>query len=170
MKIITHILTLTILMLFASPMLAAQNEMPTEKPRARQMEKMHSHMQMMQQQMKEINATKDPKKRKALMQQNMQSMRKGMMMGEMDDTPDKMVTDDARGRMTMGKMDEAQSKMAHPAMQEKKQRMACQQDDAQCQRMQAMEHRQKGMQERMKMMKMMMQQMMEHQSAQADQP
>ncbi|MFT7524955.1 MAG: hypothetical protein ACI9LY_000087 [Arenicella sp.] len=43
-------------------------------------------MQTMQQQMKEINATKDPEKRKVLMQQNIQNMREGEM-------------DDARGRM-----------------------------------------------------------------------
>lgn len=159
MKTITHILTLAILIMFASPMLvAAQNEPPTEKPMSQQMEKMHSHMQTMQQQMKEIKATKDPEKRKALMQQNMQSMRESMMMmGEMDDAQGKMMMNDADGKMT------------HPTMQEKKERMACQQDDARCQRMQTMEHRQEGMQERMKMMHMMMQMMMDHQSAQADQ-
>ncbi len=161
MKTITHILTLAILMILASPMLAAQNEPPTEKPMAQQMEKVHSLMQTMQQQMKEIKATKDPEKRKALMQQHMQSMREGMMMmGE---------TDDTEGKMMMGKKGEAQSKMAHPSMQEKKERMACQQDDAKCESMQTMEHRQESMQERMKMMQMMMQQMMDHQSVQADQ-
>jgi protein CpxP len=149
MKYITRILTFAIPIMFTSPMLLAQNEPPTEKPMAQQMEKMHSQLQSMQQQMKEIKATKDPEKRKALMQKNMQSFRESMMM--------------------MGEMDEAQSKMAHPSMQEKKARMACQQDDAQCQRMHTMEHRQEGMQERMSMMQMMMQQMMEHQSALAEQ-
>ena len=136
-------------MMFASPMLAAQNESAADKPMAQQMEKMHSHMQTMQQQMKDIKATKDPEKRKALMQEHMHNMHEGMMM--------------------MGKMDDAQGKMSRGAMQEKKERMSGQQDDAQCQRMQTMEHRQEGMQERMKMMQMMMQQMMEHQSVQADQ-
>jgi protein CpxP len=150
MKTITHILTLAILMIFASPMLADQHESPTEKPMAPQMENMHSQMQTMQQQMKEIKATKDPEKRKVLMQQNWQRMREGMMM--------------------MSKMDAAQSEMVHPMMQEKTKSMNCQQDDTPCQRMQTMEQRQEGMQERMKMMKMMMGQMMEHQSAQADQP
>ena len=144
MKIITQTLTFAMFMMFASPMLAAQNESAADKPMAQQVEKMHSHMQTMQQQMKEIKATKDPEKRKALMQQHMQSMHEGMMM--------------------MGKMDGAQGKMSQGAMQEKKERMSGQQDDAQCQRMQTMEHRQEGMQERMKMMQMMMQQMMEHQS------
>lgn len=160
MKTITQISSIAMFMMFASPMLAAQNEPPADQPMAQQMEKMHSHMQTMQQQMKEIKATKNPEKRKALMQQHMQSMHEGMMMmGEMDN---------AQGMM-MGKMDNAQGKISHSAMQEKKERMSCQQDDAQCQRIQTMEHRQEGMQERMKMMQMMMQQMMEHQSMQADQ-
>ena len=49
MKTITQILTLAMLMMFASPMVAAQNESATDKPMAQQMEKMHSHMQTMQQ-------------------------------------------------------------------------------------------------------------------------
>lgn len=49
MKTITQILTIAMLMMFASPMLAAQNEPPADKPMAQQMEKMHSHMQTMQQ-------------------------------------------------------------------------------------------------------------------------
>lgn len=144
MKIITRTLTLAMLMMFASPMLAAQNESSADEPMAQQMEKMHNHMQAMQQQMKKIKATKVPERRKSLMQQHMQSMREGMMMGEMDG---------------------AQGKMSHTAMQENKERMSCKQDDAQCQRMQIIEHRQEGMQERMRMM----QQMMDHQSVQADQ-
>lgn len=160
MKTIIYTLTLAILMMFGSPMLAAQNEPTTEKPMARQMEKMHSQMQTMQQQMKDLKATNDPETRKELMHQHMQSMRKGMnMMSE---------TDDVRGGMMMGKMDEAQSNMAHTAMHGKKNRMACQQEDAPCQRAQTMEHRQEDMQERMKMMQMMMQQMMEHLSVQAE--
>ena len=83
-------------MMFASPMLAAHNESSMDGPMAQQMEKMHSQMLTMQQQMKEIKATKDPEKRKALMQQHMQSMRDGMMMiGE---------TEDVHGGMMMGKM------------------------------------------------------------------
>jgi hypothetical protein len=78
----------------------------------------------------------------------MQSMREGMMMGEMGD---------------------ALGKMSHTAMQEKNERMSCQQDDAQCQRIQIIEHRQEGMQERMRMMQMMLKQTMDHQSVQADQ-
>lgn len=69
-----------------------------------------------------------------------------MMMGKMDG---------AQGSMMMGKIDEDQGKMAHPAMQEMKERKSFQQDDAQCQRMQSMEHRQEGMQERMSMIQMM---------------
>ena len=53
--------------------------------------------------------------------------------------------------------------------QQEKERMSCQQDDAQCQRMQTAEHRQEGMQERMGTMQMMMQQMLDHQSVRADQ-
>jgi transposase len=111
MKNISQILALAMLMMFASPMVAAQNESSADEPMAEQMEKMHSHMQTMQQQMKEIKAAKNTERRKALMQQHMQSMREGMMMGEMGD---------------------AQGKMSHTAMQEKNERMSCQQDDAQC--------------------------------------
>lgn len=145
MKIIIQTLTLAMLMILASPMLAAENESSADKPMAQQMEKTHSYIQTMQQQMIEIKTTKDPAKRKALMQQHMQSMHEGMMM--------------------VGEMDDAQGKMSLTSMQEKKERMPCQQDDEQCQRMQTIEHHQEGMQERMGMM----QQMMDHQSVQADQ-
>jgi hypothetical protein len=51
MKTITQILAFAMIMMFASPMLAAQNESAADKPMAQQMEKMHSHMQTMQQMM-----------------------------------------------------------------------------------------------------------------------
>jgi protein CpxP len=149
MKTIMYSLTLTILMMFGSPMLAAQNEPTTEKPMAQQMEMMNSQMQTTQQKMKEIKATNNPEKRKVVMQQHMQSMREGMMM--------------------MGNMEAARTNMAMHMMQEKQPQMTCEQDNVQCQHMQTMGHRQEDIQERMKMMQMMMQQMMEHQSAQADQ-
>lgn len=147
MKTITHILTLPILLMFALPILAGENEPPIEKPMASPMENMRSQMQTMHEQMKELKAAKDPERRKALMQQHMQSMREGMIM--------------------MGGMNGVQNQMGQKAMQEKmNEQIACQQKDAACQRAQIMEHRQEGMQERMKMMQMMMQQMMEHQSEQ----
>lgn len=147
MKTITHILTLPILLMFALPILAGENEPPIEKPMASPMENMRSQMQTMHEQMKELKAAKDPERRKALMQQHMQSMREGMIM--------------------MGGMNGVQNQMGQKAMHEKmNEQIACQQKDAACQRAQTMEHRQEGMQERMKMMQMMMQQMMEHQSEQ----
>lgn len=171
MKTITYILTLAILMMFASPILAAQNEPTTVNPMYRQMEKM-------QLQIKEVKATKEPEKRKMLMQQHMQSMREGMMMMDETSYANGMMmretgytngmmmgeTDDAHGMM----MGEAQSKVVHQRMQENQERIPCQQNDIPCQRIQTMEHRQESMQERMKMMQMIMQQMMEHQSAQTD--
>ena len=158
MKTITHILTLPILLMFALPILAGENEPPIEKPMASPMENMRSQMQTMHEQMKELKAAKDPERRKALMQQHMQSMREGMiMMGK---------TDDIQGEM-MGRMNGVQNQMGQKAMQEKmNEQIACQQKDAACQRAQIMEHRQEGMPERMKMLQMMMQQMMEHQSEQ----
>ena len=147
MKTITHILTLPILLMFALPILAGENEPPIEKPMASPMENMRSQMQTMHEQMKELKAAKDPERRKALMQQHMQSMREGMIM--------------------MGGMNGVQNQMGQKAMHEKmNEQIACQQKDAAYQRAQTMEHRQEGMQERMKMMQMMMQQMMEHQSEQ----
>ena len=147
MKTITHILTLPILLMFALPILAGENEPPIEKPMASPMENMRSQMQTMHEQMKELKAAKDPERRKALMQQHMQSMREGMIM--------------------MGGMNGVKNQMGQKAMHEKmNEQIACQQKDAAYQRAQTMEHRQEGMQERMKMMQMMMQQMMEHQSEQ----
>ena len=147
MKTIAHILTLPILLMFALPILAGENEPPIEKPMASPMENMRSQMQTMHEQMKELKAAKDPERRKALMQQHMQSMREGMIM--------------------MGGMNGVQNQMGQKAMHEKmNEQIACQQKDAAYQRAQTMEHRQEGMQERMKMMQMMMQQMMEHQSEQ----
>ncbi|HNP37691.1 MAG TPA: hypothetical protein PKK10_17745 [Woeseiaceae bacterium] len=139
-------LTLALFVMVAAPLFAQQHQ-SGDQPMAQQMEKMHSHMQTMQEQMKEIKATKDSEQRKALMQQHRQSMREAMMM--------------------MGNMDKGP--MSKGGTQQKHQQMSCADDDAQCQRMQSMEDRQAGMQERMQMMQMMMQQMMEHQSAQADQ-
>lgn len=158
MKTIKHILTLAILLMFALPMLAAEDEQPIEKTMDLQMEKMHSQMQTMHEQIKEIKTTKDSDKRKSLMHQHMQSMRDVMiMMGE---------TDDVRGGMMKGMTDQGQSQMTHTTMHEKKGRMGCQQDDAPCEYAQSMDDRQEVMQERMKMMQMMMQQMMEHLSVQ----
>ena len=146
MKRMTKTLGLALFVMLAAPLVAAQHD-SGDKPMAQQMEKMHSHMQTMQEQMKEIKATKDPEKRKALMRKPRQSMHEGMMM--------------------MGNMDKGP--MSKGGMQKKKQPMSCAEDDAQCQRMQSMENSQAAMQERMQMMQMMMQQMMEHQSAQGEQ-
>ena len=150
MKKLIQILTLGSLIAFGATGWADQHDAAADKPMAQQMEKMRSHMQSMQEQMKKIKATKDPAERKALMQQHMESMHEGMMM--------------------MGKMDPSQKGgMSHDAMKQKKMAMDCKADDEQCQRMQSMQNRQDAMQERMKMMQMMMQQMMDHQSAQAEQ-
>jgi hypothetical protein len=146
MKRMTKTLGLALFVMLAAPLVAAQHD-SGDKPMAQQMEKMHSHMQTMQEQMKEIKATKDPEKRKALMRKHRQSMHEGMMM--------------------MGNMDKGP--MSKGGMQKKKQPMSCAEDDTQCQRMQLMENSQAAMQERMQMMQMMMQQMMEHQSAQGEQ-
>lgn len=146
MRRLTQTLTLALFVMVAAPLFAQQHQ-SGDQQMAQQMEKMHSHMQAMQEQMKEIKATKDPEKRKALMQQHRQSMHEAMMM--------------------MGNMDKGP--MSKGGMQQKHEQLSCGDDDAQCQRMQSMESRQVAMQERMQMMQMMMQQMMEHQSAQADQ-
>lgn len=150
MRRMIQTLTLALFVMVAAPLFAQQHE-SGDQPMAEQMEKMHSHMQAMQEQMKEIKATKDPEKRKELMQEHRQSMHEAMMM--------------------MGSMDKGMDKgpMAKGGMQHEHQAMSCAEDDAQCQRMQSMEKRQGAMQERMQMMQMMMQQMMENQSAQADQ-
>jgi hypothetical protein len=153
MKTIKHILTLAVLIVFASPVLAAEKVLSTDKPMRLSMETMHKHMQSMQQKMNEIKITKDPKKRQPLMQQHMQSMREGMMM--MNESSN------SKGMMMGG--------MSQPMMQEKKEGMDCQKNDRQCERMQTMGSRQEGMHERMNMMQMMMQQMLDHQSAQVDQ-
>lgn len=150
MKRLTQVMTLGALIALGSTAWAAQHDATADEPMAQKMEHMHSHMQKMQEQMKQINATSDPEKRKALMQEHMQSMREGMMM--------------------MDKMDKTQeSMMSHGAMQKKSMPMDCKADDAQCQQMQSMQKSQNAMQERMQMMQMMMEQMMEHQSAQAQQ-
>jgi hypothetical protein len=150
MKRLTQIMMFGALIALGSIGWAAQQDASADKPMAQQMQKMHGHMQAMQEQMKQIKATKDPEKRQELMHEHMQSMHEGMMM--------------------MGKMDHSQGDMmSHGAMQQKKMAVDCKADDAQCQNMQSMQNRQDAMQERMQMMQMMMQQMMEHQSAQADQ-
>lgn len=75
------------------------------------MENMRSQMQTMHEQTRELKATNDPERRKALMQQHMQSMREGMnMMGN---------TDDIQGEMMVGRMNEVQNQMGQKAMHEK---------------------------------------------------
>lgn len=146
MRRMTQTLTLALIVMVAAPLFAQQHQ-SGDRPMAQQMEKMHSHMQAMQEQMKEIKATKDPEKRKELMQEHRQSMHEGMMMmGNME-----------KGLMSKG------------GVQQKQQAMSCAEDDAQCERMQSMQNRQAAMEERMQMMQMMMEQMMEHQSAQDEQ-
>ncbi|MDZ7768148.1 MAG: hypothetical protein U5K38_03235 [Woeseiaceae bacterium] len=73
MRRMTQTLTLALIVMVAAPLFAQQHQ-SGDRPMAQQMEKMHSHMQAMQEQMKEIKATKDPEKRKELMQEHRQSM------------------------------------------------------------------------------------------------
>tara|TARA_R110002110_G_scaffold12718_3_gene60875 strand:+ start:37449 stop:37997 length:549 start_codon:yes stop_codon:yes gene_type:complete len=150
MNRLIQLFALGISIAFGATAWAAQHAHAADTPMAQKMQKMHGHMQTMQEQMKAIEAAEDPKKRRELMQQHMNSMREGMMM--------------------MGKMDQSKKEGMSPnAMQNKMMAMDCKADDAQCQRMQSMQNRQDSMQERMNMMQIMMQQMMEHQSALIDQ-
>ena len=129
------VLSTAVFSILGSPLLAAEAETSVGGEMMPMMQEMHTHMQAMQETMKQIRATKDPKERKKLMHKHMQSMSKGMAM--------------------MGKMEPGQHE--HQAQ--------CQQNDQQCQQMKAMKAEQHDMQQRMQMMRMMMQQMMDHQMA-----
>jgi len=119
MKRSTIILSAVVLSILGSPLLAAEPETAAGGEMMPMMQDMHTHMQAMQETMKQIRATKDPEARKKLMHEHMQSMSKGMaMMGKMEPGQ----------QHDMGKKTPGQHQ--HQAQ--------CQQNDQQCQQMKEM--------------------------------
>ena len=102
----------------------------------------------MQEQMKQVRASKDSGERQHLMQQHMQSMHKMMNM---------MATMQHPGMQ--GDADSGEASQGSKAMPQ------CTGDRSQCEHIGRMEGRQHQMEQRMNMMQMMMEQMLEHEAA-----
>jgi hypothetical protein len=140
MKIAIVLMAVVAFTTIAWPAISAEPEVTSEAS----MQKMHSHMQMMQGQIDQMHASDDPEERERMMREHSQAILDGnVMMAEME-AADMHKMMNMKDMKMQGKGSESMA------------------DDMPCQRMVAMQDSHHDKQEHRQMMQKRMQKMMEH--------